>query len=55
MKQPDLYYFEAIKMMSQAYSKFTENILACSPYSQFKGDVASRTENKKKSVTILIL
>ena len=26
MKQPDLYYFETIKMMSQTYSKFTENI-----------------------------
>ena len=25
MKQPDLYYFETIKMMSQAWSKFTEN------------------------------
>ena len=25
MKQPDLYYFEAIKMTSQAQSKFTEN------------------------------
>ena len=25
MKQPDLYYFEAIKVMSQALSKFTEN------------------------------
>ena len=25
MKQPDLYYFETIKMTSQAYSKFTEN------------------------------
>ena len=25
MKQPDLYYFEAIKMTSQAHSKFTEN------------------------------
>ena len=25
MKQPDLYYFEAIKMTSQAWSKFTEN------------------------------
>ena len=25
MKQPDLYYFEAIKITSQAYSKFTEN------------------------------
>ena len=26
MKQPDLYYFEAIKMMSQVKSKFTENM-----------------------------
>ena len=25
MKQPDLYYFEAIKMTPQAYSKLTEN------------------------------
>ena len=25
MKQPDLYYFEAIKMTSQAQSNFTEN------------------------------
>ena len=25
MKQPDLYYFEAIKMTSQAQSKITEN------------------------------
>ena len=25
MKQPDLYYLESIKMMSQALSKFTEN------------------------------
>ena len=25
MKQPDLYYFEAIKMTLQALSKFTEN------------------------------
>ena len=25
MKQPNLYYFEAIKMKSQALSKFTEN------------------------------
>ena len=25
MKQPDLYYFESIKMTSQAQSKFTEN------------------------------
>ena len=25
MKQPDLYYFETIKMTSQALSKFTEN------------------------------
>ena len=25
MKQPDRYYFEAIKMTSQAWSKFTEN------------------------------
>ena len=25
MKQPDLYYFESIKMTSQALSKFTEN------------------------------
>ena len=25
MKQPYLYYFEAIKMRSQALSKFTEN------------------------------
>ena len=25
MKQPDLYYFEAIKMTSQAQSKFTES------------------------------
>ena len=25
MKQPDLYYFEAIKMTSQALSKFTKN------------------------------
>ena len=25
MKQPDLYYFETIKMMSKAWSKFTEN------------------------------
>ena len=25
MKQPDLYYFETIKMTSQAQSKFTEN------------------------------
>ena len=25
MKQPDLYYFQTIKMMSQAWSKFTEN------------------------------
>ena len=25
MKQPDLYYFEAIRMTSQAWSKFTEN------------------------------
>ena len=25
MKQPDPYYFEAIKMTSQAFSKFTEN------------------------------
>ena len=25
MKQPDLYYFESIKMTSQAKSKFTEN------------------------------
>ena len=25
MKQPDLYYFETIKMRSQALSKFTEN------------------------------
>ena len=25
MKQPNLYYFEAIKMTSQALSKFTEN------------------------------
>ena len=25
MKQPDLYYFEAIKMMSQAWSTSTEN------------------------------
>ena len=25
MKRPDLYYFEAIKMTSQAQSKFTEN------------------------------
>ena len=25
MKQPDLYCFEAIKMTSQAKSKFTEN------------------------------
>ena len=24
MNQPDLYYFETIKMMSQAWSKFTE-------------------------------
>ena len=26
VKQPDLYYFETIKMTSQALSKFTENI-----------------------------
>ena len=25
VKQPDLYYFEAIKLTSQAWSKFTEN------------------------------
>ena len=25
MKQPDLYYFETIKMTSQAWSKSTEN------------------------------
>ena len=25
MKQPDLYYFETIKMTSQAQSKFREN------------------------------
>ena len=25
MKQPDLCYFETIKMMSQTWSKFTEN------------------------------
>ena len=25
MKQPDLYYFEAIKMTPQAWSNFTEN------------------------------
>ena len=25
MKQPDLYYFETIKMTSQAQSKFTKN------------------------------
>ena len=25
MKQPDLYYFEAMKMTSQTLSKFTEN------------------------------
>ena len=25
MKQPDLYYFESIKMTSQAKSKFTES------------------------------
>ena len=25
MKQPDLYYFETMQMMSQAWSKFTEN------------------------------
>ena len=25
MKQPDLYYFETMQMMSQAQSKFTEN------------------------------
>ena len=25
MKKPDLYYFEATKMTSQAWSKFTEN------------------------------
>ena len=25
MKQPDLYYFEANKITSQAYLKFTEN------------------------------
>ena len=25
MKRPDLYYFEIIKMTSQAWSKFTEN------------------------------
>ena len=25
MEQPELYYFEAIKMTSQAWSKFTEN------------------------------
>ena len=25
MKQPDLYYFEGIKMTSQAQSNFTEN------------------------------
>ena len=33
MKQPDLYYFETMQMMSQAYSKFTENTrlkLVCS-------------------------
>ena len=27
MKQPDLYYFETMQMMSQAKSKFTENTL----------------------------
>ena len=27
LKQPDLYYFEAIKMTSQALSKLTENTL----------------------------
>ena len=26
MKQPDPYYFETMQMMSQALSKFTENI-----------------------------
>ena len=25
MKQPDLYYFETMQMMSQALSRFTEN------------------------------
>ena len=25
MKQPDLYYFETMQMMSQALSKFTDN------------------------------
>ena len=26
VKQPDLYYYETMKMTSQAWSKFTENV-----------------------------
>ena len=33
LKQPDLYYFEAIKMTSQAWSNFVWRILACGSYS----------------------
>ena len=32
MKQPYLYYFEAIKMMSQAYSNFVWRIQAAGKY-----------------------
>ena len=32
MKQPDLYYFEAIKMTSQAYSNFAGRIRAAGEY-----------------------
>ena len=33
MKQPDLYYFETIKMMSQAWSNFVWRIQAAGEYS----------------------
>ena len=33
MKQPDLYYFEAIKMTSQALSNFAWRIRAAGEYS----------------------
>ena len=33
MKQPDLYYFETIKMTSQAWSNFIRRIRAAGEYS----------------------
>ena len=40
MKQPDLYYFKAIKMTSQAWSNFVWGIRAAGEYSSVNFDQA---------------